>query len=512
MLPSTLHQSQGIVEPLVARAMSLFRQYRVCILATLVAGLAAHLFFLSHKLVTFDDSLFTYGQTFSSGRWGLGIIKLLVPPFSMPWLHGLASLAIMSLAMVTVVKLYGIGNTVAQALLPAVVITSALHTSIFLFMFTSTPYALAILLAILATYYVLRPGRKAFVLGVLCLTLSLSIYQVYITLAVALLLVALCRRLLSPRAITRTDVLHWSARIGLFLLSSLVVYFAVAMAIIAMKGGLGASHYDYAVSTGNHVPWSEHVTGVFTNFVALFTHGKLGLINTPLSVVLHLVLIVTMVLTVLHRQYRQGSRWRLAAQAVILLVGFPVTIHLFWLMLAPAHWNTLTVYAFAALYVLGVVLIDRQCRRWFYDTIAICLAGIALNNIYYDNRTYLQVHQLNVNNLAFYTGLATHIKLMPELRPGTSLALIGHAHELVYDTDTGFGFNEIRGASKLINSYSRRDYIIRQVGFNIPIWRRDDPEQLRLEGDPRVKAMPVYPYRGSIQAIDSVIVVKLGEP
>ena len=84
--------------------------------------------------------------------------------------------------------------------------------------------------------------------------------------------------------------------------------------------------------------------------------------------------------------------------------------------------------------------------------------------------------------------------------------------ELVYDTDTGFGFNEIRGASKLINSYSRRDYIIRQVGFNIPIWRRDDPEQLRLEGDPRVKAMPVYPYRGSIQAIDSVIVVKLGEP
>ena len=512
MLPSNQHQPQGIVDPLVARILSLLKQYRVCILATLIAGLAAHLFFLSHKLVTFDDSLFTYGQTFSSGRWGLGILKYLIPPFSMPWFHGLASLLLMSAAMVVLVKLYGISNRVGQALLPAAIITCALHTSIFLFMFTSTPYALAILLAILSVYYVLRPGTRAFVLSCVCLTLSLSIYQVYITLVLALLQVSLCLRLLGERAITRAEALHWCKRVGLYLFLSLVAYFVVAMGIIALKGGLGASHYDYAVSTGNYVPWSEHITGVFTKFVDLFTHGKLGLINTPFSVILHLTLIVTMVVTVLRRQWHHGKPWRLAAQALILLVGFPTTIHLFWLMLAPAHWNTLTVYAFAAIYVLAVALMDRQCRRWFYDTAAICLAGITLNNIYYDNRTYLQVHQQNVNNLAFYTDLVSHIKLMPELRPGSSLALIGNAHELVYDTNNGFGFNEIRGSVKLINCYSRRDFIIRHVGFDIPIWRTSDPEQQRLEADPRVKAMPVYPYHGSIQAIDSIIVVKLGEP
>ena len=99
---------------------------------------------------------------------------------------------------------------------------------------------------------------------------------------------------------------------------------------------------------------------------------------------------------------------------------------------------------------------------------------------------------------------------MPELTPDSHLALVGDADTLVYNSDKDFGRNEIRGAVRLLNVYSRRDYIIRQIGFDIPILRRSDPEQVQLEADPRVQAMPVYPYHGSIMAIDSVIVVKLG--
>ena len=32
----------------------------------------------------------------------------------------------------------------------------------------------------------------------------------------------------------------------------------------------------------------------------------------------------------------------------------------------------------------------------------------------------------------------------------------------------------------------------------------------KLERDPRVEAMPVYPYTGSVQKIDDFLVVKLG--
>ena len=506
-------ERQSIVGTLTMWLLTQCKQYRTVILSTLIAGLAAHLFFLSQKLVTFDDSLFTYGHTVSSGRWGLGILKLLVPPCSMPWFHGMASLLLMSATMVTLVKIYNIQDNIGRVLLPAVVITSAVHTSIFLFMFTSTPYALAILLTTLSVYHVLRPGHRALAWACVCLILSLSIYQVYLLLAVALLLVALSLRLLDKRDISRADLLRWSQRLGLYLFVSLAAYLAIALVGIALKGGMGASNYAYAVSTDNPVALSEHFTGVFTRFADLFTQGKLGLINTPLSVVLHLVLMVTLLVVVLCRQWRQGSKWRMAVQALLLLVGLPATINFCWLLFAPEHWNTLTVYPFVAIYVLAAALLKLCDRhRWVYDLIALCLAGITINDIYYDNRTYLQVHQQNVNTFAFYSGLATQVKLLPELNAHSRLALIGHASQLVYDSDQGFGYNETRGAAKLINSYSRGHYIKKQIGFDIPILTASEPEYQRLANDQRVQAMPAYPFDGSIQVIDSVIVVKLGEP
>ena len=503
--------SKSLIDRYIGLLLRWIETNKYCLASTLVAGLAAHLFFLSHKLVTFDDSLFTYGQTISSGRWGLAILTYLLPPFSMPWFHGLASLLLMSVAFTMLAKLFDIHGRLAQVLLPAVIITCAVHTSIFLFMFTSTPYALAILLCVVSVYLVLQPGKTRFWLACACLVATLSIYQVYITLAIALLIVVLILRLLQPEPLSRKEVVGSTARVGAYLLLSLVVYFAIAMAGIAYKGGMENSHVDYAVGASQSLPWWEHVTGVFTNFVALFTHGKLGLINTPLSVVLHLVLMVTIVAFILSRQWKQGSIGRVAAQTALLLVALPTTIHLFWLLLAPGHWNTLTVYSFVVIYILAVVLMVRyRHNHWLYDLFAVCLMGITLNNIYYDNRTYLQIEIQNTNNFAFYNGLVTQIKQMPELTPTSKLALVGNADALVHNSDKDFGRSEIRGAVRLLNVYSRRDFIIRQIGFDIPILRRGDPEQLQLEADPRVQAMPVYPFHGSIQAIDSVIVVKLG--
>ena len=508
---NTTSSSKSLIDKGINYLLQWIETNKYCLVSTFVAGLAAHLFFLSHKLVTFDDTLFTYGQTISSGRWGLAILTYLLPPFSMPWFHGVASLLLMSVTFVVLVKQFDIRQRLAQVLLPAVIITCAVHTSIFLFMFTSTPYALAILLCVVSVYLVLQPGKTRFWLACACLVAALSIYQVYITLAVALLIVVLSLRLLRKEPLSRKDIMSSSRRVGAYLLVGIVVYFAIALAGIAYKGGLANSHMDYAVSAGEPLPWWEHITGVFTKFVALFTHGKLGLINTPLSVVLHLVLMVTIVAFILSHQWKQGSVGRVVAQAALLLIALPTTIHLFWLLLAPGHWNTLTVYAFVAIYILAVALMVRyRHNHWLYDTLAVCLIGITLNNIYFDNRTYLQVEIQNTNNFAFYNGVVTQIRLMPELNPTSQLALVGNAEALVYNSDKDFGRNEIRGAVRLLNVYSRRDFIIRQLGFDIPILQRDDPELLKLEADPRVQAMPVYPYHGSIQAIDSIIVVKLG--
>ena len=74
----------GLLVPLIRRFWLVVNPWRYAVSSTIVFGLLAHLFFFSHKLVTFDDSLFSYGQKVSSGRWGLALLTELVPPFSMP--------------------------------------------------------------------------------------------------------------------------------------------------------------------------------------------------------------------------------------------------------------------------------------------------------------------------------------------------------------------------------------------------------------------------------------------
>ena len=424
----------------------------------------------------------------------------------------MVSLLLMSVALALVLQLYGIRSRLWQVLLPAVVITSALHTSIFLFMFTSTPYALAILLAVLAVHYAMREGWRSFAIGCLCLVLSMSLYQMYLTLSIALLVVLASLRLLDAKPVGGATALRAVLRSGGFIAVAVVIYFAIALGLIMLKGGLAHSHYGYATGGSSHVPLIVHFTGVFTNLAAIVFRGALGIVNTGLSRVLHIVLLLGVLSLVLVRQWRVGTWRRVVAQMLLLLVALPATIHLLWIIVAPAHWKTLTVYAFVAVYVLAVAVARREyAPAWLRDVVAVCLMGITVSNIYYDNRTYLQVHQQNVNNYSFYGGLVSQIKLMPELRHDTPLALIGEAKELVYDTEAHFGENDIIGSAPLLNAYSRRDFIIKHTGFDIKILNAADPLLHRLENDPRVKAMPVYPYHGSIAAVDSIIVVKLGE-
>ena len=75
-------------------------QFRAPFFASLLAGLAAHGYAFFNKLVNHDEieSLFGKGATITSGRWGLELVKILFPDWSMPWIYGLVSLLLMAAA------------------------------------------------------------------------------------------------------------------------------------------------------------------------------------------------------------------------------------------------------------------------------------------------------------------------------------------------------------------------------------------------------------------------------
>ena len=89
------------LETLRAACPARWRRDRLPFLTALAVGMLAHGYAFANKLVNHDEieSLFGKGATVTSGRWGLELIKVLFPDWSMPWLYGLLSLVMMAAAI-----------------------------------------------------------------------------------------------------------------------------------------------------------------------------------------------------------------------------------------------------------------------------------------------------------------------------------------------------------------------------------------------------------------------------
>lgn len=66
--------------------IGLVGKYRLPFLSAIAAGFLAHMFAFTNKLVNADEAatLFGKGASAVSGRWGLELVKLIFPDYSMP--------------------------------------------------------------------------------------------------------------------------------------------------------------------------------------------------------------------------------------------------------------------------------------------------------------------------------------------------------------------------------------------------------------------------------------------
>ena len=113
--------SLGIIRGFAAAFWERWRGYKLPFIATLLFGLAAHAFAMTNKLPFDDEAIYLFGKgtTTASGRYGLELLRLIMPDYSMPWIYGLISLLLISAAVCIIIKLFDIRSRVLQVLLGA---------------------------------------------------------------------------------------------------------------------------------------------------------------------------------------------------------------------------------------------------------------------------------------------------------------------------------------------------------------------------------------------------------
>ena len=479
-----------------------FAALRLPFCAALVFGLSAHGFWLTNK-IPFDDDLpnmWNKGATSVSGRYGLELLRLVMPDRSMPWIYGLMSLIFLALAVCVTVRLFEIRSRVLQVLLAGVFVSFPAETGTIDYLFTAAPYAFALLLTVAGVWLFAADTRGRWIAAPLLIAFSCSIYQGYFAFASGLCVIWMIRALICTEESPRR-VLADGLRLLAMLLASLALY---ALVILLFSRLLRLPLLEEAVNTRQSLPLRMAVA--YSAWLKTLFRGYFAYVNSPASRFFHVLLLLAGAAAA---GLRLRGRWH-AGRILLLAVClglFPMSCYCLYLLADNAYIHALALYPFACLYVLCTVLLDGAALRLPRAAAAAALAVILLNNVYFANAVSLRAWLQYENARALYTSVITRVCALEGFDENSSLAILGDAPALQTDFSPYFDFSrvtlpgvnilDVRQAEPLIHSY---------LGCDIPF--ADEKTAAAIADSAEFAAMPVYPYPGSIRKFVDVIVVR----
>ena len=491
----------------LARAAAvLWRENRTPFLAALLVGLAAHGYAFGNKLLNHDEieSLFGKGATVTSGRWGLELVKILFPDWSMPWIYGIFSLLLIAAAACLMLNTLDIRSRALRLVLPALIVSFPSLTGNFCFMFTSAAYAWSFLLAALSVFLFCRGGWKNAALSTVLLVLALGIYQAYISVAASLFLLLMIRDTLDGER-SVTQIIRFGVKALAMMLAAVALYYGVTLLVFRVTGAEFNAYVTENVNGAVSLP--RRVRMAYDAFFYIFSFRNFYLITGEASRYLHIALglLTLAALAVIVLRRRSVLHAALLGSLLLLL---PLSICCMFLIMSQESIHTLVLYSFVCVYLLMGLAAERIKKPPAVPVLAAALTAVVLGNVYFANMCYLKLTLQYENARTFYTTLTARVESTEGFDENCTLALVGRQTKLLHtfpelDTELFMGVNR-----ELVNIYSRENFIRYYLGLDIPF--ADAETCAALENDPRVLEMAEYPYDGSVKKLDDRIVVRLG--
>ena len=273
----------------------LYSENRLPFFSSLGFGLLAYGFCMTNKIPSGDDlnplGLFGKGITTPSGRYGLELLRFVMPDVSMPWIYGLMSILLLAAAVCVTVRLFEIKSPVLQVLLAGAFVSFPAQAGTMLYTFTAAPYAVSLLLTVTGVWYFITGRRGRWIAAPLLIGFSCSIYQGYFSIAasfcVIYMIVQLCRTKKTALTIFREGVMMLA-----MLLLALALY---GLALLAALKLLGLPLLQEAVNDSLSFP--RRFLVVYKSWLMTFLDGRFGYVPNKVSRVMHLALLLVVGVT-----------------------------------------------------------------------------------------------------------------------------------------------------------------------------------------------------------------------
>ena len=494
-------------------------QWKICFLSAIVFGLIAHLYKITNWLPNWDSLVFRYDaqNMLSIGRWFLPVVTAPSSFYDLPWFTGLIAILLHGLGAVCVCKMFGVKKNITAALIGALITTFPVLTSVLTYNYVADGYAVSFLFSCIAALY-LTKKKPNYLLSAILITLSVGIYQAYITVTIMLLLCYLIIEVLQNADIK--EVLTKSVKFLITGVVGMVLYYVILLVILKITGiklleyqgansvaslsnlNLFASFYIIKESFVNYFfDFSNglNVFGIINILILIFTVGLylIDIIKNKLSFVKILLLVVFVVFLPI------GS-------SVLGLINSSVDYHNLMKM------GNFVFYLFLILQYESAEFKNIKLnflKLWaiFGITLALVVNQIVIANVSY--------HKLN---MAYEKSYGTLIRIVDRIEQTEgseycdSILVLGALKDSeAYSSNlppniTGVtdGYilradDELVGQSVLcsaINDYCGKNYKFVSGKEKLAMLKREDISNLKT-----------WPQQNSICVIDNVIVIKLGD-
>ena len=417
------------------------RNFKLCMLATFIIGLAAHMYCYTNMLTGADDAfLFSDTRTFADGasgtRWLLAIYFALIKTIRMPWLLGVMTLLLYGIAAWLVCETLSITSSVGIILVSGLMVTSPTMISSNFYLTSAHMYAGALLFACLAAY-AYKKWRHSWIAAFVFMLLSEGSYAAYISMTLCLFFLCSLKELLFDQEANDKHnlVRHFGM---LFLFGGSMVATTVICNLITANNTAGRVQDAQAQAATDYIDnIITSVQQVFAFFLPgtsnSYFHGErvmysLFLLCAALSAVLVIWLLV------------KQQLWKRPLGLFLLvadIVCLPLAMNVIGIVSKWVH--TLMTFAYLTPWLFFVMAVEQLYRRedlhkdwekllrWGYSLLACVVAGLTvLFGIRLANICYTKAYARYTEGLADSIRLTNLIETIPNYVEGeTPVAFVG---------------------------------------------------------------------------------------
>ena len=485
---------------------------------TVAFTIVVHGFLFANEFFSHDSLMTLYNQydilPFYSGvgRFLIPIYETIKGEVVSPWIVGVLFFCWMALANLLTIKLFDVNSLGRQVIVCGLMCSNVtLSLTGATYIYCMDEYAMALFFAVAAAYLFQKCPHGGF-LGVLCLVLSMALYQSYFTITLVFCYLFAILNILKGRPLW--DVIKQGVKSLVLMIGSFILYFMTWTMVCKLleieKNRLGETMLTKSMSE----LWQVICTAISTYTTYLTTESGylFGVLFPLLNILLIIILCINVIMWVRNKTIPIQSKVLL----ISLIIIAPFVFNSSSILLA-GNASYLTHYARMLIYLLVLIVVEQNIDHSLLECIRLRrIAGVLLclviwQNTVFANQIYMKKDFEKVSTALIVSRLIERVEQVEGYVPGeTPVTFVGHLSENAYLNRGRAGYENVKflpglGSDNAV-TYTGTLYSYLGVYLNYPISLIDGEV---FSEDEQVKNMPVFPQIGSVEMIDQTVVVKL---